>query len=634
MKKIILSLLFVLISTFSFAQKADYQQLINTPELKENANSIVSESVTQVMVNSQKSVTVKNKKVILVLNEAGFKNVDAVVHYDKSVKVKNIEAKMFAISGRVLNSFRKDEFKDVSVADGVSIFTDNRMLYLDYTPTEYPFVIVFNCETESENTAMLPAWYPIDDLYESVVKSKYTIEYPENLGFHYKEQNLQGYAVVKQEQPNKLSFVLENSPALKTEEYALPFEKTVPNVSFALEKFNLEGVEGDTKNWRDFGKWISDNLLKGQDELPEATVSKIKSLVGSEQDNLKKAQIVYEYVQNKTRYVSVQLGIGGWKPMAAKEVDKLGYGDCKALSNYTMALLKAVDVPSYYTIIYAGSQPKDIDQDFVSLQGNHAILALPYQGKNYFLECTSQSAPFGFEGNFTDGRYALLVKPEGGEMVKTNTYENQLNSKITKAKYTIDAAGGLTAGVSMVSKGIQYNAVYPIQKLSHDKIVEHYKTELDVLKNPDIQKYAFQNDKKELSFKEELEVKSKTFADISGGRMIFPLNAFNQINTIPQRYRARKHMFQILRGFFDTEEYEITLPDNYAIEALPQDTEVTDVFGEYKVKIEKISASKILYKRTFLLKAGKYEKEHYEGFRKFKEQLAKLENSKIVLITK
>jgi hypothetical protein len=60
------------------------------------------------------------------------------------------------------------------------------------------------------------------------------------------------------------------------------------------------------------------------------------------------------------------------------DVDRLGYGDCKGLTNYTKALLEAVDVPSYNTILYGDSYKKDIESDFVSMQGNHMILAIPY----------------------------------------------------------------------------------------------------------------------------------------------------------------------------------------------------------------------------------------------------------------
>jgi hypothetical protein len=59
----------------------------------------------------------------------------------------------------------------------------------------------------------------------------------------------------------------------------------------------------------------------------------------------------------KAPFVSIQVGIGGWKPIQPL-VDRLGYGDCKALTNYTKALLAAVDVPSYNVVLYGDSTKK------------------------------------------------------------------------------------------------------------------------------------------------------------------------------------------------------------------------------------------------------------------------------------
>ncbi|MDP4989490.1 MAG: DUF3857 domain-containing protein, partial [Polaribacter sp.] len=108
-------------------------------------------------------------------------------------------------------------------------------------------------------------------------------------------------------------------------------------------------------------------------------------------------------MQQKTRYISVQIGIGGWEPIAANLVDDVGYGDCKGLTNYTKALLDVADVTAYYTVVYADDRI-DVDKDFSSLQGNHVILNIPNNGKDVWLECTSQTMPFGFLGDFTDDR--------------------------------------------------------------------------------------------------------------------------------------------------------------------------------------------------------------------------------------
>ena len=68
-----------------------------------------------------------------------------------------------------------------------------------------------------------------------------------------------------------------------------------------------------------------------------------------------KAKKIYQYVQDNTRYISVQVGIGGMQPITAKEVDLVKYGDCKGLTNYTKSLLDIVGVKSNYTRLYASA---------------------------------------------------------------------------------------------------------------------------------------------------------------------------------------------------------------------------------------------------------------------------------------
>ena len=72
-------------------------------------------------------------------------------------------------------------------------------------------------------------------------------------------------------------------------------------------------------------------------DVPLETAAYIKEITGNISDPKAKAQKIYEYMQHKTHYVSIQIGIGGYQPFTASEVDKDGYGDCKALCNYTRA---------------------------------------------------------------------------------------------------------------------------------------------------------------------------------------------------------------------------------------------------------------------------------------------------------
>ena len=110
------------------------------------------------------------------------------------------------------------------------------------------------------------------------------------------------------------------------------------------------------------------------------------------------------------------------------DVDRVGYGDCKALVNYMMALLKVAGIPSYYTLVYSGDEKISMLRNFASAaQGDHVILCVPFGQDTTWLECTNQHIPFGFLGTFTDDRDVVVCTPEGGLVTHTPRYRDSLN---------------------------------------------------------------------------------------------------------------------------------------------------------------------------------------------------------------
>ena len=318
--------------------------------------------------------------------------------------------------------------------------------------------------------------------------------------------------------------------------------------------------------------------------------------------------------------------------MLAKDVDRLGYGDCKALTNYTKALLAAVDVPSYNTILYGGHNIKDIDSDFVSMQGNHMILAIPNGQNNIFLECTSQDVPFGYQANFTDDRNVLIMKPTGGEIVRTKIYQNKDNSQISKGHYSISDNGDFSGAVSIVSEGAQYGRKYPLEHMQPTDKEAHYKNYWDNISNLKINKTVFSNDKDNVRFTENDEITAANYGSLSGTRIFFIVDAFNQTNGLIKRVRNRKTPFEIQRGFYDDDEIAILLPVGFSIDALPADFNLTTKFGDYKTSIVKNDANNLVYKRSLLIKKGLYQNNEYEDYRLFMEQITRNDNAKIILI--
>jgi transglutaminase-like putative cysteine protease len=599
--------------------------------LTEGANAVIRLDRTDITISSRRSMNIKERRVVTILNEMGMGYIRAAQYFDKSTSIKDIRAVVYNASGQEVKKIKEKDFKERAISEG-SVITDNKLLYLDYTPVQYPFTIVYTSEIQTTNTAFIPRWSPVEGPYASVEKAVFTIKCDPDLGFRYKEYNFTDVKLDKQDVAGMLTLSASNIPAAKREDYAPSDEKMVPHVLFAIKKFHLEGVDGEADSWEAFGTWIYNSLLAGTDEISPETQAKIRALVANEADPLKKAKIVYEYVQAKTRYISIQLGIGGWKPMLAKDVDRLGYGDCKALTNYTRVLLKAVGVESYYTVIYGDTDKRDLTPDFVSMQGNHIILAIPDGGKYVWLECTSQVAPFGFQGDFTDDRMALLVKPEKSELVRTAIYDKKGNTQVSKGGYAITGNGGINGAVVITSKGTQYDNRYTLESKSKDELDEIYKKGFSHINNLKLKKTALKNNKDTQEFTEDIVLEAENYCSKSGERMMFAVNAFNQSSNIPQRYRDRKSPFEIPRGFYDTDEITIYLPRGFTMEAQPQNITITDKFGEYTAEYVMVSPEQMLFKRSLLINEGFYDSNEYENYRQFREKIARNDNAKVVLV--
>lgn len=632
MRNLYFALFFLLFTHISSAQKSEYSILKISDSLKENANAVARLDQMDITITSQRSMNIKSQRIVTVLNEKGIRDIDAYQSYNKSISIKNIEAVVYDAFGNEIKKIKRKDFKDQSAVGGGTLFSENRVVYLEYTPISYPFTIVYNSEIETSNTAFIPQWYFLGGSYLSVEKCILNVTYPDNLGFKKKEFQFSGYNIKKTaDTKTNLSYVATHIMAQKSEDFSPDGVDLYPRVMMGLENFHLEGVDGTATTWEAFGKWYGEKILSGTTVLPEETKAKMKALVGDEKDPIKKAKIIYDYVQKKSRYVNIAIGIGGWKPMLASDVDRLGYGDCKALSNYTKALLQAVDVPSYNTILYGDHYKSNIQSDFVSMQGNHMILAIP-NGSNYtFLECTSQDDPFGYQGTFTDDRDVLVVKPEGGEIVRTKIYEDLKNTQKDKGTYTIDENGNLSGSIAIISEGTIYSEKMDIEHLQPTEKEAHYKDYWDNINNLKLGKIAFTNDKENVRFTEDLHLTAINYGAISANKMIFTVDAFNQNSKNIKRVRNRKNPFQIQRGYLDSDEIEINLPAGFTIEFLPSNYELKGKFGEYKTEIIKKENNKLTYKRSMLLNKGNYSNKEYDEFRLFMEQVSRNDNAKIIL---
>jgi hypothetical protein len=404
-------------------------------------------------------------------------------------------------------------------------------------------------------------------------------------------------------------------------------------VIVAPTDFEIQGYKGNMSSWENFGMFIN-TLLQGRDALPDAIKQTVHELTDNIKDPREKVKTLYNFLQQNTRYISIQLGIGGWQPFDANYVINKRYGDCKALSNYMVALLKEVDIKANYVLIKAGDDEEDILPDFPSNQFNHATVCVPFAKDTMWLECTSQTLAAGYISDFTSNRHALLIDEKGGHVVSTIKYKTEDNKQLRNISAVVDETGKLNAGVQTRYTCLQQDKYHGmINHLSKDKILEELKKDID-LPDYDVLQFNYSETKSEKPYiDEQLQIVANSYASVSGKRLFVMPNILSK-NTIKlTALEQRKYDIDYSISFMDIDTVNIQIPSGYTIEAMPKDVVINNKFGSYEIHF-KAEGQKINCTRLYKRSEGRFPSSDYAELVKYYDDMYKADRSRIVFIKK
>ncbi|MFC5047118.1 DUF3857 domain-containing transglutaminase family protein [Aquimarina hainanensis] len=610
--------------------KSHYQSLVLDSMFTKNTNAVLRYEKIVVTIESSKAVVVTTKRAVTVLNKYGDKYTDTFERYDPSTSIKKLEARIYDQLGNEIKKIRKKDFNDHSAVSNGTLFSDSRVKFIEYTPVSYPYTLEFESEVVYSSTAFIPEWFPVKGYKIGVEESIYEINNPNKISYRKQEKNIEKYEVAVKNTGESIKYILSNVPVVEEEMYSPAFRELVPRLRIVLDEFYLEGKKGIGTDWETLGKWQYENLIRGRGDVSEKTIQEVEALMEEGLSDREKAKRIYEYVQKKTRYISVQLGIGSWMPFKASEVDNLGYGDCKALTNYTMALLHSQNIPAYYTVLYA-KERRDVDHELAAFEGNHAILNIPGEKEDMWLECTSQTMPFNFIGDFTDNRDVLVITPEGGVIKRTKKYDVEENKRQTVSEIHLNVDRSMSAMVERTSEGLEYDWNNGIQFLARDKQDVSYKDEWGYINNLKVKNIDLKDDKDEIVFFEKISVCASSYLKKAGSRFLLIPNVFKRNQGSLPVYEERKTPFIIERGYIHIDSSAIHLPKGYTLRKIPLKKRIETPFGSYLWEVEKKNDSLLIFKRFLKINDGAYAKEEYEKYRLFQSDVKKYDKSKIIL---
>jgi hypothetical protein len=602
--------------------------------LKKDARVVVRDDEYILEIRNASKAITREHHVYTIMNESGDNLGGFFSGYDKFNSINSITLGLYDAMGKELKRVKKKEMEDRSYISEGTLMDDARYKEYNFYYKVYPYTVACDEEDEMNGILAFQSWRPLLNSGISTQHSKYVIIAPKDYEIRYRPVNCNYKPVVTSTGDRKVyTWEMSNLSARVMETAGPRWKEIAPHVLMAPSDFEAEGYKGNMSSWESYGKFIN-QLREGRDVLPDDVKKKVHDLTDHLKGPREKVYVLYDFLQKNTHYISVQLGIGGWQPFPANYVATKKYGDCKALSNYMIALLKEAGITGKYVVIYGGRDEPPLVDEFPSLQGNHVISCVPIEKDTIWLECTSQTESPGYMGSFTGDRKAILIDETGGHVVKTPCYSAADNTRSRVVNASINPEGNLEAEVATTYHGVRQEIPHSLIYGASEDEREKYLNNLFHLPTYKVDKSRYEEQKGALPvIKEYLHVVSPNYANITGKRLFITPNLFDKSTYRLPQDSVRHYDFVDDRAFRDIDSIAITIPAGYQAEAIPPDTHIDNKFGKYSASLQ-VMADRIVYYRNWEESSARFPPSDYTALVRFYEQVYKADHTRIVLVKK
>lgn len=244
--------------------------------------------------------------------------------------------------------FKKKDIVETGFSSS-ELYTDTRQKQINISNVDVGSIVAFEWAQKERPMVFQDIWY--FQGREPVIVSRYTLQLPPNwtakaVTFNHAEI---APAIVN----NSYTWELSNLAPIARETRMPSLRQVSPwlAVSYSPPP-NLQGYRA-IQSWQDVSRWYT-SLAGPQAELNDEIASQARQAVSAESSLLEKLRAVSRYVQKKIRYVAIEIGIGGYRPHAAGQIFRNGYGDCKDKVILMQARLKALGITSFPVLVYSG----------------------------------------------------------------------------------------------------------------------------------------------------------------------------------------------------------------------------------------------------------------------------------------
>jgi len=609
-----------------------------SPDFVGDADAVVRLDRRVLDIEDEDEAVYRVHRAVTIFSADGRDQGRLVEFYDEFREIDDFDGSIRDASGAVLRDVDDDDIRDVSLSGGASLQVDTRAHIVHLTHSQYPYTVEYEYEIQYEGYFHFPTWRPQTSGQVAVERSYFVVEAPAAHDVRYRVQNgplefeerVDGDRVTR-EWSMKLQSSVERPP------HSPSWSHVAPAVHVAPTRFELSGYTGRMHTWEAMSQWFH-RVHSGRQTLPPSLARRVDEIVAASTSKRETIEALYRYMQDRTRYISIQLGIGGLQPFPAKYVHERGYGDCKALTNYLWAMLEHAGIDAMPALIYMDRNPPPFVEDFSSFQFNHEILAVPMERDTLWLEATSQTLPFAHVHSGIADRPALLVTPDGGTLVRTPSSTPSDNRQIRRAHVTLSAHGDGRARMSTTRTGVQTDA--PRRHLatgSPEEVQAWMRDQFDVpgvsIHSSDVSHATA----REPDLHTSVEADLPRVATVAGSRMFVPLTIVGRWTYVPRAGSSSDRHIPVRTGIYpyvDVDSTTFVLPDGYAIESLPDSAALSTRAGSVRAYATDAGDGTVTYVRKITVTDAELPPDAYGDLRALYQSIAREGREQMVLVEK
>jgi hypothetical protein len=606
----------------------------------DDANAVVLLDDQETTVKDSGEIVIHERIVYRILRPEGKSYAQYPVFFDSETKVNSFRGWSITAKGLEYEAREKDAVE--RSLGGQQEFADTREKIIALPGADVGTVVGFEYEQKRRPYLFQDYWDFQDTV--PVETSRYTLRIPPK--WEYRADWLNHAEEKPTEQNGALVWQVSAVPRIEREYNEPNFRALAGRMIVTL--FSEKTVHRNSESWNDLGVWYS-QLTAGVRESTPALQAKALELAPPNLPLFERIRALTLFAQRDVRYYAIEIGIGGYRPHPAGEIFSHRYGDCKDKATVLSSMLSQIGVKSYYMVIH-DTRGIFTEKTPPNSHFNHMILVIqmpeasfpqklpamfdhPKLGHLLIFDPTNDLVPLGQLPPYEQDSFGLLVTDSGGELIHLPVTTPDLNQIHRDAKLTLLPDGTLQGEIQEVRSG--YMAMMGRAYLQHQtqndrkKMLEHFW-------GPNLGGFQIDtfNLENENDIDKDLVLRYKFtashYAKSAGPLLLVRPRVVGEMAGAFDVTKPRHYAYEFDAPFLRSDTVEITLPEGYSVDELPEPAKAIFPFAEYTSKAEK-EGNILKYSRQYRMQTTQVPVERIEQLRKLFAQIGTDEKNMAVL---